>query len=189
MKATLAALSVLILLLNAGQFSRLFFGEAPGPLGDLLQATEPLGIVNSYGLFAVMTTTRPEIVIQGSNDGTNWVDYSFRYKPGDLRRGLPVVAPLQPRLDWQMWFAALGNYQGNDWFLNLMVRLLQGSPEVTRLFERTPFGRTPPRYVRALRYDYRFTSFAERQATGDRWRRDLRGVYFPVISLESVRIK
>ncbi|MGA2185969.1 MAG: lipase maturation factor family protein [Bryobacteraceae bacterium] len=194
-KVMLAALSVLILLLNIGQFSRLLFGDAPGPLGDLLHTTEPLGIVNSYGLFAVMTTTRPEIVIQGSNDGTTWVDYSFRYKPGDLRRGLPLVAPHQPRLDWQMWFAALGGQyqnndgQGNDWFLNLMVRLLQGSPEVTRLFERTPFGRTPPRYVRALLYEYRFTSLAERRVAGDLWRRDLRGLYFPAISLDSVRIK
>jgi predicted DCC family thiol-disulfide oxidoreductase YuxK len=188
-KVVLAALTVLILLLNAGQFSRLLFGDAPGPLGGLLRTTEPLGIVNSYGLFAVMTTTRPEIVIQGSNDGTTWVDYSFPYKPGDLRRGLPVVAPHQPRLDWQMWFAALGDYRGNDWFGNLMVRLLQGSPEVTRLFERTPFGGTPPRYVRALLYEYRFTSLAERRATGDFWRRDLRGLYFPAISLESIRIK
>jgi predicted DCC family thiol-disulfide oxidoreductase YuxK len=189
MKAVLAALTILILPLNIGQFSRLLFGDAPGPLGDLLHATEPLGIVNSYGLFAVMTTTRPEIVIQGSNDGTTWADYWFRYKPGDLRRGLPVVAPYQPRLDWQMWFAALDSYQSNPWFLNLMVRLLQGSPEVARLFERTPFGRTPPRYVRALLYEYQFTSLAERRATGDVWRRDLRGLYFPAISLESVRIQ
>ncbi len=189
MKVMLAALTVLILLLNAGQFSRLFFGDAPGPLSDLLHAVEPLGIVNSYGLFAVMTTTRPEIVIQGSNDGTNWADYSFPYKPGDLRRSLPVVAPYQPRLDWQMWFAALGDYRSSPWLGNLMVRLLQGSPDVTRLFERTPFGGTPPRYVRAQLYEYRFTSLAERRTTGDLWKRDLRGLYFPAISLETVRIR
>jgi hypothetical protein len=188
-KPILAVLTVLIVLLNAGRFSHLFFGDAPRPLEDLLQVTEPLGIVNSYGLFAVMTTTRPEIVIQGSNDGNKWVDYAFRYKPGDLRRALPLVAPYQPRLDWQMWFAALGSYQGNHWFINLMVRLLQGSPEVTGLLERTPFGRTPPKYVRALLYEYRFTTFAERRATGDVWKRELQGPYFPVISLDSVVIQ
>jgi lipase maturation factor 1 len=189
MKAILAVLTTLIVLLNIGQFSHLFFGDAPGPLGDLVRVTEPLGLVNRYGLFAVMTTARPEIVIQGSNDGATWVDYAFRYKPGDPAHALPVAAPHQPRLDWQMWFAALGNYRTNDWFGNLMVRLLQGSPEVVGLFERAPFGRTPPKYVRALLYDYTFTGFAERRATGDLWKRDLRGLYFPAISLDSVHIR
>jgi hypothetical protein len=86
-----------------------------------------------------------------------------------------------------MWFAALGDYRSNEWFVNLMVRLLQGSPEVSGLFERTPFGATPPRYVRALLYEYSFTSFAERRTTGDWWKRELRGLYFPAISLESVQ--
>jgi lipase maturation factor 1 len=187
-KAIVATLTVFILLLNIGQFSRLLFGDAPEPVGELLHITEPFGVVNSYGLFAMMTTTRPEIVIQGSNDGSTWIDYSFRYKPGDLRRSPPLVAPHQPRLDWQMWFAALSNYQSNGWFPNLMVRLLQGSPPVTRLFEHTPFGRTPPRYVRALLYEYRFTGIAERRATGTVWTRDLRGLYFPAISLDSVSL-
>jgi hypothetical protein len=145
----LAALTALIVLLNIGQFVRLSGDDPPALLNDALRLTEPFGIVNSYGLFAMMTTTRPEIVIQGSNDAVNWLDYSFRYKPGDLRRGPSLVAPYQPRLDWQMWFAALGNYRSNEWFQNLMVRLLQGSSPVMRLFERTPFGGSPPRYVRA----------------------------------------
>jgi hypothetical protein len=88
-----------------------------------------------------------------------------------------------------MWFAALGNYQSNEWFQNLMVRLLQGSPPVTRLFERTPFGGLPPRYVRALLYEYRFTTMQERRATGDIWHRELRGLYFPAISLDSIVVK
>jgi len=88
-----------------------------------------------------------------------------------------------------MWFAALGDYRSSPWLGNLMVRLLQGSPDVTRLFERTPFGGTPPRYVRAQLYEYRFTSLAERRTTGDLWKRDLRGLYFPAISLETVRIR
>jgi lipase maturation factor 1 len=188
-KIVVGALTVFIVLLNIGQFVRISGTDPPALLDDLLHLTEPFGIVNSYGLFAMMTTTRPEIVIQGSNDAVNWVDYSFRYKPGDLRRGLPLVAPYQPRLDWQMWFAALGNYRSNEWFQNLMVRLLQGSPPVTRLFDRTPFGGTPPRYVRALLFEYRFTTIAERRASGDIWHRDLRGLYFPAISLDSIVIR
>ena len=188
-RITLAALSTLILLLNLGQFKRLLLGDTEGPLSDLTHFAEPLGIVNSYGLFASMTTTRPEIVIQGSNDGIAWLDYSFRYKPGDLNRAMPVIAPFQPRLDWQMWFAALGSYRDNAWFGNLMVRLLQGSPQVTRLLERSPFGRTPPRYVRALLYQYTFTSLASHHATGAWWKRDLLGTYFPTISLDDVKLR
>ena len=186
---TLALLTILVLALNIGQFQRLLFGDTGGPLGKLLHLAEPFGIVNSYGLFAVMTTTRPEIVIQGSNDGVTWLDYSFRYKPGDVTRGMPVIAPFQPRLDWQMWFAALGSYRGNPWFGNLMVRLLQGSPQVTQLLEHAPFGRTPPRYVRALLYQYNFTTMAQHRATGAWWKRELLGLYFPPISLDSIRIQ
>jgi len=187
LRASLTVLTTLILLLNAGQFKRLFLGDTEGPLSYLTHFSEPLGIVNSYGLFAVMTTTRPEIVIQGSRDGTTWLDYSFRYKPGDVDRGMPIIAPFQPRLDWQMWFAALGSYRENAWFGNLMVRLLQGSPQVARLLERTPFGQTPPRYIRALLYQYTFTSFADHRATGAWWKRHLQGLYFPPISLDDLK--
>ncbi len=182
-----AMVAAVLLALNVGQFIALFRGSAPQPFAALMRFTAPFGIVNSYGLFAMMTTTRPEIIVQGSNDGATWVDYAFRYKPGDLKRSPPWVAPHQPRLDWQMWFAALGDYRSNPWFMNLLVRLLQGSPEVTALLERTPFGKTPPRYVRAILYEYNFTDFATRRRTGEWWRRDPKGVYFPQISLEDVR--
>lgn len=143
----------------------------------------PLRIVNSYGLFRVMTTSRPEIIIEGSNDGQSWLEYGFKYKPGDLNGSLPWVAPHQPRLDWQMWFAALGNYQDNVWFVNLMVRLLQGSPDVLRLLEKNPFPNGPPLYLRAVLYEYRFTDFDIKRATGAHWQRELKGLYLPVISL------
>src|SRR5262249_49309933 len=107
----------------------------PEPLASIDARTEVFHMVNHYGLFAIMTTSRPEIVIEGSDDGQEWKSYEFRYKPGDLRRPLRWVAPYQPRLDWQMWFAALSNYQENPWFQRLMVRLLEGSPQVTALFE------------------------------------------------------
>ena len=141
----------------------------------------PLRSFNSYGLFAVMTTTRPEIVVQGSEDGVTWFDYEFKYKPGDVKRRPQFVAPHQPRLDWQMWFAALGNYQENRWFVNFCIRLLQGSPEVLDLLARNPFPNSPPHYVRAELYEYRFTDLATRRKTGAWWRRELKGLYLPTL--------
>jgi lipase maturation factor 1 len=143
----------------------------------------PLRIVNNYGLFEVMTTSRPEIIIEGSDDGQNWLEYEFKYKPGDLKKSPPWVAPYQPRLDWQMWFAALGNYQQNPWFINLTARLLQGSPDVIRLLEKSPFSTRPPNYLRAVLYEYRFTDLHTRRATGDWWQRELKGLYLPPVSV------
>jgi lipase maturation factor 1 len=153
----------------------------------LVRAAAPFQIANTYGLFASMTVTRPEIIVQGSNDGVTWLDYIFPYKPAALDRPPRWVAPYQPRLDWQMWFAALGDYRSSPWFTNFMVRLLQGSPAVTGLIAKNPFPDAPPKYVRALLYDYRFTDFAERRATGDWWTREPSGMFFPTISLEDVR--
>src|SRR5262249_7966965 len=99
------------------------------PIADFIA---PLRSVNSYGLFAVMTTTRPEIVVEGSNDGEQWQSYEFTYKPGDLRRRPKWVAPHQPRLDWQMWFAALGDARSEPWFQRFCRQLLAGSPQVSR---------------------------------------------------------
>jgi hypothetical protein len=147
--------------------------------GDLLHVVTPLRIVNAYGLFASMTTSRPEIIVEGSLDGAEWRAYEFRYKPGDLNRMPPVVAPHQPRLDWQMWFAALGTYQNNRWFVNFMERLLQGEPSVLGLLQHNPFDRTPPKYVRARVFEYRFTRWGERGW----WKREESGMYFPPVSL------
>ena len=132
-------------------------------------------IVNRYGLFAVMTTSRPEIIIEGSDDGEQWKAYEFKYTPGP-----GWVAPYQPRLDWQMWFAALGSYQENPWFQALMIRLLEGSPDVLGLFRTNPFPGKPPRFVRALVYDYHFSA----PGSQDWWTRTLIGNYFPAVSLK-----
>ena len=155
----------------------------PGPLAAMYEFTEPFETLNGYGLFRVMTRERPEIVIEGSDDGQNWRAYRFRWKPGDLDQRPRFVAPCQPRLDWQMWFAALGTYRDNPWFTAFMVKLLQGSPPVLGLLAGNPFPQRPPRYVRALVYDYHFTDRAERARTGHWWRRDLKGFYCPVLSL------
>ncbi len=170
-----------ILLLSGLQLGETFFGALPGPAQAVLRWTAPFGIVNNYGLFAVMTTTRPEIVIEGSNDNQTWLEYEFRYKPGDVKHRPIWVEPHQPRLDWQMWFAALGNYQQNRWFVNLMLQLLRGSPDVLGLLGRNPFPDGPPRYIRARVYGYHFTGLKEN--AGSWWTRTLRGEYFPAVSL------
>jgi predicted DCC family thiol-disulfide oxidoreductase YuxK len=144
----------------------------------------PLRTVNGYGLFAVMTTLRPEIVLEGSLDGEQWRAYEFRYKPGELGRGPRWVAPHQPRLDWQLWFAALGDYRQNPWFIQFCARVLQGSPTVLGLLEHNPFPDAPPKSLRATVYDYRFTTPAERRSTRAWWRRERRGPYCPVLSLK-----
>ena len=155
----------------------------PDPVADGLSSLSHLYLVNTYGLFAVMTTERVEIVVEGSNDGETWQTYEFKYKPGDVKRAPPLVEPHQPRLDWQLWFAALGNYRQNPWFVNFMVRLLEGSPDVVALLATNPFPQAAPRYVRARRYEYHFTTPAERRATGAWWRREEAGLYFPASSL------
>jgi predicted DCC family thiol-disulfide oxidoreductase YuxK len=186
-RALAAVLAVSLLLLSGTELTEEFSrGRAvPGIMRQVLGWVAPLQVVNTYGLFAVMTTSRPEIIVEGSNDGVTWLPYEFKYKPGDVHRRPPWVAPYQPRLDWQMWFAALESYRENPWFVNFMARLLEGSPEVLRLLAHNPFPSAPPHYIRALVYDYRFTTFAERRTSGDWWKRELRGSYIPVISLEA----
>ena len=141
--------------------------------------------VNSYGLFAIMTTRRPEIIIEGSNDGEHWFAYEFRWKPGNVQRRPLFAGPHLPRLDWQMWFTALGRPQDNAWFRNLLDRLLEGEPEVVALFETNPFPEEPPRFIRAVVYDYHFTDWDSRSGTGAWWNRDRVGLYGPVLSRSS----
>jgi len=184
-RGLVAAVAVVVLtisfLLMCGMFRMAV--PWPAPAMKLYEWAGPFRSVNHYGLFAVMTTSRLEIIVEGSNDRLTWLAYEFKHKPGDLKRRPDFVAPHQPRLDWQMWFAALGDYRQNPWFINFCYRLLQGSPEVLSLLERNPFPEAPPKYIRALVYDYHFTDFAARRADGAWWRRELRGEYCPMLSL------
>lgn len=175
---------VLAFLMLAGllQVGSLFVPGADRLVRTATFVIEPFEIVNSYGLFAVMTTTRPEIVLEGSDDGSHWVEYSFRYKPGNLHRGLPLVAPYQPRLDWQMWFAALGPYRSNPWVASSIYRLLLNEPSVTKLVDPVPFTR-PPKNIRAELYDYTFSTPTERTKTGVVWKRELLGIWLGPVSL------
>ena len=150
---------------------------------DLTFLLSPFDIVNGYGLFAIMTTSRPEILIEGSDDGVSWREYDFRYKPGSLQRRASWNIPHQPRLDWQMWFAALGGWRKSRWMENLMWHLLRGTPAVLALLAANPFPAAPPRYVRAELYDYRFADPATHARTGAWWIRRPAGLYFPPVQL------
>jgi hypothetical protein len=173
------AVAVVIGVLSGLSCLQLFSIPLPPGGETVLRTADPLRIVNSYGLFAVMTTTRDEIILEGSNDGVDWKAYEFPYKPGNVYRRPPIVAPYQPRLDWQMWFAALGSYQNNRWFVEFVLRLLQGEPSVLRLLSYNPFPKSPPRYIRAVTYSYTFTHFGDRAW----WHREENGTYLPGVSL------
>jgi predicted DCC family thiol-disulfide oxidoreductase YuxK len=158
-----------------------------GPVATLYGWIEPFRIVNGYGLFRVMTKSRPEIIIEGSADGIEWLPYEFKWKPGDLNQPPPWVAPHQPRLDWQMWFAALGSYRQNPWFISLTKQLLQNNPDVTRLLARNPFPDKPPLFIRSTLFDYHFTTSTERRLSGDWWKREEVREYLPAVSLKDFR--
>ena len=177
----IAIVAALLLLLSGIRFTGQLFRDARFP--DVAWIA-PFRSVNTYGLFADMTESRPEIIVEGSNDRITWQTYQFRWKPGDLTAAPKWVAPHQPRLDWQMWFAALqGSYQRTPWFLNFMGALLQGKSEVLQLLAENPFPDTPPRYVRATLYDYRFTDLATKRSEGTWWHREWKSMYCPAISL------
>ncbi len=181
-RALLAGFAAIIALLTTSRMIETFAGGAPEPLQTLVRVASPFEIANTYGLFAVMTTTRPEIIVEGSDDGENWKPYEFRYKPGDLRRPPQWIAPFQPRLDWQMWFAALGSVRDpqNRWFISLMTRLLEGSHDVEDLLKTNPFTGKPPRYIRANVYEYTFSASGEKTW----WDRKPLGVYLPPVGFK-----
>lgn len=187
----LTAIVVIIVTLpiNAWLIFTAFEPDAPWPrpLAAVYGRLEAFRIVNGYGLFRVMTKDRREIVIEGSADGIDWLPYEFKWKPGDVKRAPGWCAPHQPRLDWQMWFAALGAPQQNPWFDGLVVRLLQGSRDVSRLLARNPFPDQPPRYIRASFYRYRFTTVEEHRQSGAWWKRQELGEYLPTVSLDQLR--
>ena len=157
--------------------------EAPLPSAPVA-ALESFRIANQYGLFAVMTRGRYEIEFQGSNDGQTWTAYPFRYKPQALNEPPRIYAPYQPRFDWNLWFASLGDWQQNSMVPLTEERLLTNSIDTLSLFAGNPFSQSPPKYVRAVLWQYWFTSMAEKRTTGLWWRRQLLGLYAPVLTLK-----
>jgi hypothetical protein len=150
----------------------------------------PLHLVNTYGAFGSINQTRYEVVVEGTDDpapgdNTTWREYEFRAKPGDPSRLPPQISPYHLRLDWLMWFAAMSRYTQEPWCVNLMAKLLEGDHPVLSLLPKNPFPGHPPLYVRAQLFQYRFTTPAERKASGNWWHRDLVGLWFPEVSLDT----
>jgi len=145
---------------------------------------DPFRIANRYGLFAVMTPARYEIEFQGSDDAKNWLPYPFLFKPQDPAVAPSLYAPYQPRFDWNLWFASLGNWRQYPIVISTEERLLRGDPDVLGLFAADPFAGHPPRYLRAVLWRYWFTSLEEKRSTGMWWRRQLLGLYAPPLVRE-----
>ncbi len=150
----------------------------------------PLHLVGTYGAFGSVTRPRYEVVVQGTDDNvisanTKWRNYEFKGKPGDPMHLPPQIAPYHLRLDWLMWFAAMSNYENYPWFVNFMAKLLEGDKNVLSLLRTNPFPNKPPRYVRALRFEYHFTTPEEHRQTGAWWKAAPVGPYFPAVSLDS----
>jgi hypothetical protein len=163
---------------------RMFWRAEPLP-GFPVVALEPFRIANQYGLFAVMTPHRFEIEFQGSNDGATWTAYPFRYKPQDISKAPGLYAPYQPRFDWNLWFASLGAWREYPIVPRTEEALLENDADVLELFAGNPFAGAPPKYVRAVLWQYWFTSMAEKRTTGNWWRRQLLGTYAPTIAKAS----
>jgi predicted DCC family thiol-disulfide oxidoreductase YuxK len=189
--STLAAVAVLVITLplNAWHIFSAFrpTAEMPAIIQPVYDHIEPFRIVNGYGLFRVMTKDRDEIIIEGSADGIDWRPYEFKWKPGDVMRAPGWCAPHQPRLDWQMWFAALESPRQNPWLVGLVLRLFQNKPAVIDLLRDNPFPNSPPHYIRAEFYRYRFTTTEEHRKTGAWWKRQFLGEYLPEIPIEALR--
>jgi hypothetical protein len=158
----------------------MFWREAPLPSSPVA-ALEPLRIANQYGLFATMTPHRYEIEFQGSNDGKTWTPYEFRFKPQDVKERPGIYAPYQPRFDWNLWFASLTTWQNALIVPLTEERLLEGDKDVLALFRGDPFRAAPPKMVRAVLWQYWFSTPEEKRTQGVWWTRKLLGTYAPTV--------
>ncbi|HKU40515.1 MAG TPA: lipase maturation factor family protein [Polyangiales bacterium] len=169
-----------------------------GPVTNMLSrrqqmntSFEPLHLVNSYGAFGSVGKTRDEIILEGTRDdptkpGARWLPYEFKCKPGDVERRPCWITPYHLRLDWQMWFAALGDYESEPWILHLVYQLLHNDPGALSLLANQPFPGEPPRFIRAERYRYRFTHFGEGDAW---WSRERLDAYLPPLTKHDVAFR
>ena len=166
------------------QIVRIWYHFAPIRYFEkILNTVAFLHLANRYGIFAVMTTKRYEIVIEGSHDGLEWKEYTFKYKPSEITRRPKRVSPYQPRIDWQAWFLPFSDFESESWFKKLLFHILKGTPDVLKLLRGNPFPEKPPKYIRAIAYDYVFSSHEEKKSKGWWWRRTYVGLYSPAMML------
>jgi lipase maturation factor len=151
---------------------------------------DPLHLVNTYGAFGSVTKERYEVGVEGTEDvvittQTEWREYGFKAKPGDVKRRPPQYAPYHLRLDWLMWFAAMSSPSYHEWFVPFLGKLLEADPAILRLLGSDPFKGRRPRFVRARLWLYRFTAPDERRRTGAWWSRTLEVEYVRPVTLRA----
>jgi len=179
------ALSVLVVYLSIAPVLNLVSGR------QLMNYSyDPLDLVNTYGAFGSVGRERPEIVFEGTDDAfitgdTKWREYEFKAKPGDPNRRPAIIAPYQPRIDWQIWFAAMASPAEYPWTLRFVWKLLHNDPGTLSLLADNPFPNAPPHYIRARLYRYRFAP------PGDRawWKREPIGEWLPALSTEDAELR
>lgn len=180
-----------VLALSLVAFSQVSRGnmDIPNLIYKLQSRFSRFGLMNYYGLFARMTTTRREVIIEGSSDGRTWQEYELFYKPGDVKRRPPFVIGHLPRLDWRLWFCQFTHFNSffPGWFDVFLMKLLEGSPEVLNLIAKNPFTDAPPRFLRAVMYDYNFSTPEQRQQ-GIWWVRSNKKLWWPPCTLHNGKI-
>lgn len=159
------------------------FRTLPLP-GKPIALLQPFRVANQYGLFGRMTWRRYEIEFQGSDDGKNWTPYPYRFKPQDPAKAPGIYAPYQPRFDWNMWFASLGEWRDYPWVLRAEEQMLTNDHDVLSLFAANPFPNQPPKQIRTVLWRYWFTDLATKRSTGMWWHREYMGLYAPALELE-----
>ncbi|MBI3273792.1 MAG: lipase maturation factor family protein [Candidatus Colwellbacteria bacterium] len=182
-------LAIIIAFLSIKPIKNLF-----SPYQAMNTSYNPIHLVNSYGAFGSITRPRYEVIIEGTADPvitleTKWEEYEFKGKPVKLDRLPPQIAPYHLRLDWLAWFAGFSHYYEHPWFIHLMAKLLKNDEAILGLLKTNPFPAAPPHFVRALRYEYHFTTPAQHRQNGNWWERNLVGLYFPVVSLNNPEFK
>lgn len=182
-EVTLTIIGAVLVTLQLMNLWNHFFSKNP-IFTMFLSWIQPFHLINRYGIFAIMTTKRFEVVIEGSHDGVVWKEYLFKHKPSELNRRPRRISPYQPRIDWQAWFLPFDSYESEIWFQNFLYHLLKGTPQVVSLLRYTPFPNAPPRFIRVLLYDYEFTNRAEKAETGNWWKRRFVGQFSPILSLK-----
>src|SRR5438477_697905 len=179
------ALSVLVIYLSVAPVLNLLSGR------QLMNYSyDPLDLVNTYGAFGTVGRQRDEIVFEGTDDtaisgDTKWKEYEFKAKPGDPNRRPPFVAPYQPRIDWQIWFAAMASPAEYPWTLHLVWKLLHNDRGTLSLLANNPFPDAPPRYIRARLYRYQLAPIGEKTW----WKREPIGKWLPAHSTEHPRFR
>jgi hypothetical protein len=149
---------------------------------------DPLHLVNTYGAFGTVGRERPVIIFEGTDSAdpaaaTDWKEYPYVGSPWDPKLTPPFIAPYQPHLDWQLWFAAMATYREYPWTLNLVWKLLHNDPAMLGLFAGNPFPDQPPRYVRAVLYIYHFAKPGNPEHVW--WTRERLGLWLPALSADS----